>query len=190
MIHNSLLDVFVENTGSNNSASYVFLRDGVRVDRTLTHVELLRRASRLAAWMTRHGYAGQRAMMVFPAGLEFVEAFLACLMAHVIAVPVAPVRLTGDSNKVKRMLAIMQDCQPALVLGVSNSIGDAPAFVDENPRWRNLRWLALDEFPRMGFAAEFRYPDAAPRGHRAAAIYLRVDRQPQGRDAIQPEYSL
>src|SRR4029450_13492880 len=109
MIHNSLLDVFVENTGLNNSASYVFLRDGVQVERTLPHGELLQRASRLAAWMIRNGFAGPRPIMLFPAGLEFVEAFLACLMAHVNAVPVAPVRLTGDSHKVKRMLAIMQD---------------------------------------------------------------------------------
>jgi acyl transferase domain-containing protein/acyl-CoA synthetase (AMP-forming)/AMP-acid ligase II/SAM-dependent methyltransferase/acyl carrier protein len=163
MTHNSLLEVFVNNTRPNNHSSYTFLRDGEALERTLTHFELLQRARRLAAWLSRNGFAGQRAMMVFPAGLEFVEAFLACLMAQVITVPVAPVRLTGDSNKVKRMQAIMQDCQPALVLGVSHSIGDAPAFVDENPQWRHLRWLALDEFPEWESPANFdiQMPSAA-----------------------------
>ena len=146
MIGSTLLDVFTNNTTPDTSASYTYLRDGEVVDRTLTHYELLQRAKGLAGWLQQQGMSGKRALLVFPTGLEFVEAFLACLIANVTTVPVSPVPLTGDTHKTKRILALMDDCQPSLVLGVSRTIGNASAFVEQNPQWRDLAWLELDKF--------------------------------------------
>jgi acyl transferase domain-containing protein/acyl-CoA synthetase (AMP-forming)/AMP-acid ligase II/acyl carrier protein len=160
----SLLEVFIRNTTATTPAAYTALRDGEEAERTLTHHELLQRAQGLAGWMRQRGLAGQRAIMLFPSGLEFVEAFLACLLADVIAVPVAPVPLTGDSNKVKRMLAIMDDCQPAIVLGASKSIGNAGAFVEQNPKWRDLVWLELDQFDGWDAHPDFDIQFPSPEG--------------------------
>ncbi len=158
----SLIEVFVRNTNRGVAASYTSLRDGETVERTLTHVELLQRARALAGWMKQKGFSGKRAIMVFPVGLEFVEAFLACLMANVIAVPVAPVPLTGDSNKVRRMLAIMEDCQPSLVLGVSKSIGNSALFVGRYPQYGNLTWLEVDRFDEWDSLSDLSFDMPSP----------------------------
>jgi acyl transferase domain-containing protein/acyl-CoA synthetase (AMP-forming)/AMP-acid ligase II/SAM-dependent methyltransferase len=165
MIGSTLLEVFANNTTPDTSASYTYLRDGDVVDRMLTHHELLQRAKGLGGWLKRQGMSGKRALLVFPTGLEFVEAFLACLIANVTTVPVAPVPLTGDTNKTKRILALMDDCQPSLVLGVSRTIGNAGAFVEQNPQWRDLAWLEIDRFE--GWDA---FPDCAIEMPSPAAI--------------------
>ncbi|SAL50070.1 type I polyketide synthase [Caballeronia humi] len=146
MTRRTLLEVFIDNTTPDTSASYTYLRDGEIVDRTLTHYELLQRAKGLAEWLKQQGMSGKRALLVFPTGLEFVEAFLACLIANVTTVPVAPVPLTGDTNKAKRLSVLMDDCQPSIVLGVGKTIGNAGAFVEQNPKWSDLTWLEVDTF--------------------------------------------
>ncbi len=134
-------------TSSTGAApAYVYLRNGEDAEAPMPHAELAERATRLAGWMIAQGFAGQRALLVFPPGLEFIEAFMACQLARVVAVPVAPAPLSGDQNKVKRMLSILRDCQPALVLGVTQTIDKAPQFVDEHPDFHHLAWLALDTF--------------------------------------------
>lgn len=141
----SLIEVLSHAPGR-GQATLTYLRNGEEVGTVLSHAQLLERARGLAGWMKEHGYAGQRAMLVFPPGLEFVEAFMACMMAGVIAVPVAPAPLTGDEHKVRRMLAILQDCQPTLVLGIRQTIDKADAFVARYPQFAAIAWLALDDF--------------------------------------------
>lgn len=55
---------------------------------------------------------GERALMLYPAGLPFVGAFFACLAAKVIAVPVSLPR----RRYAAKIAAIVRDAQPALVL--------------------------------------------------------------------------
>ena len=129
-------------------ATLTYLRNGDEAGPAVSHAHLLERARGLAGWMTEHGYSGQRAMLVFPPGLEFVEAFMACMMAGVIAVPVAPAPLTGDENKVKRMLSILKDCQPNLVLGMRQTIDKADGFVLRYPAFAAITWLPLDDFAK------------------------------------------
>ena len=52
-------------------------------------------------------------MLLYPSGLEFIEAFLGCLAAGVIAVPAYPPR---KNRSVERLLAIADDCSPCLIL--------------------------------------------------------------------------
>lgn len=146
MKHPSLVSLFLENCKQQKPASFIYLRNGEVLDRSLTHAQLADRSTRLAGWLVEKGFVGQRAMLVFPPGLEFVEAFLACMIANVVAVPVAPAPLTGDKNKVRRMLSILRDCQPKVVLGVTQTIEKAPAFVEQHPDFKPITWLATDTF--------------------------------------------
>jgi acyl transferase domain-containing protein/acyl-CoA synthetase (AMP-forming)/AMP-acid ligase II len=150
----SLVELFLTNALKQNPVSFYYLRNAETLDGSLTHYQLAEKSKRLAAWLIANGFSGQRAMLVFPPGLEFVEAFMACLIAKVIAVPVAPAPLTGDKNKVKRMLSIMRDCQPAIVLGVTQTIEKAPAFVEENPEFDNITWFSVDTFSAWESYAE------------------------------------
>jgi len=164
---NSLIELLLE-APQPSDLKLTYLRNGDEPGAVMTQAQLLERARSLAGWMTEQGYAGQRAMLVFPPGLEFVEAFMACMMAGVIAVPVAPAPLAGDEHKVRRMLAILGDCQPALVLGVRQTIDKADAFVARYPQFAGIDWLALDTFAAHAQYGGFKL--VAPRGDALAFL--------------------
>src|SRR5436853_6405500 len=66
--------------------AYVFLSDRGAEEASLTFAELDRRARAVAARLAAHGKAGERALLVFPPGLEFIAGFFGCLIAGIIAV--------------------------------------------------------------------------------------------------------
>src|ERR1035438_7756061 len=66
----------------------------------LTYASLHERAGALAAELTRRGLKGQRVLLLFPSGLEYASAFLACIYAGVTAVPVYPPRNNWHAERV------------------------------------------------------------------------------------------
>lgn len=93
--------------------AYVFLGDGETEQERCTFAELDLRARAIAASLRDRGLAGERAIIAFPSGLAYVQAFLGCLYAGVIAVP-ADSPSAGAGRK--RLAAIRTDCAPAAVL--------------------------------------------------------------------------
>src|SRR5947199_6967893 len=71
---------------------YTFLADGEREEERLTAAELDRKARSIGAALQEAGLGGQRALLLYPPGLEFVAAFLGCLYGGVAAVPAYPPR--------------------------------------------------------------------------------------------------
>src|SRR5689334_21809053 len=70
-----------------DNRAFVFLSDrGVR-EAELTFVQLYDRARALARELVQKGAPGDRALLIFPQGLDFIVALFGCLMAGVIAVP-------------------------------------------------------------------------------------------------------
>ena len=67
----------------------------------------------LAARLTAVAQPGDRALLVFPPGLEFMVAFFGCLMAGVIAVPMMMPRRKSARDA---SAAILANCAPALAL--------------------------------------------------------------------------
>lgn len=67
--------------------AYVFVSDRGTEEAALTFRQLRDCASALAARLAAVARPGDRAILVFPPGLEFLAAFFGCLMAGIIAVP-------------------------------------------------------------------------------------------------------
>src|SRR4051794_19444236 len=69
-----------------DGTAYMFLddRDG---EQQITYGDLDRRARLIAARLQLELKPGDRALLVYPAGLEFISAFFGCLYAGVVAVP-------------------------------------------------------------------------------------------------------
>jgi len=83
---------------------------------TLTFGELERRATAIAAELQRHGEAGDRALLLFPSGLEFVTAFFGCLFAGMIPVPAYPPNVAKPERTLAKLHAIAADCRPRFAL--------------------------------------------------------------------------
>ncbi len=79
----------------------------------LTYRQLHKRVRSLAAALSQQANFGDRALLMYSPGLEFVVSFLACLMAGVVAVPAYPPRRNRNADRVG---AICSDCTPRLLL--------------------------------------------------------------------------
>lgn len=92
--------------------AYTFLRDDGKIDE-LTYGQLERRATALAAALAGHAAPGERALLLYPAGLEFITVYFACLLAGIIAVPAT---IPHKSRASRRLKALLDDADPALIL--------------------------------------------------------------------------
>jgi len=80
--------------------SYTFLLDGETAEAHLTYGELDRRARGLAATLAREGItAGERVLLLYPPGLDYITAFFGCLYAGAVAVPAYPPRSRRPSAR-------------------------------------------------------------------------------------------
>lgn len=93
--------------------AYCLLDERGQERQSLTWRELHERANHLALQIRACIAPGERALVMFPAGLDFVIAFLACLYAEVVSVPVNPPR---RNQKLGRMIDILEDSQCRLAL--------------------------------------------------------------------------
>ena len=96
-----------------DARAFTFLTDGDIEEQPMTFAELDTRARAIAALLQSDTAPGERALLVFPAGLEYITAFLGCLYASVVPVPTYPPRRTQGVAKLEGIAA---DCEPKLAL--------------------------------------------------------------------------
>jgi acyl-CoA synthetase (AMP-forming)/AMP-acid ligase II len=119
--------------------AYLFLSDRGAEETALTFRGLYEAAQALAVRLTRIARPGDRAILVFPPGLEFLVAFFGCQLARVIAVPMMVPRRQSARDASS---GIMANCEP--VVALTN-----PAFAirtDLQARFarEQLQWLSVD----------------------------------------------
>src|SRR5688500_554790 len=86
-----VLEFRAHETNSLRVPAYRFLKTG-DIDGevlTLSFAELATKARAIGAAISKRVAPGERAVLAYPAGLEFIAAFYGCLYAGVLAVPVA-----------------------------------------------------------------------------------------------------
>jgi acyl-CoA synthetase (AMP-forming)/AMP-acid ligase II len=92
-----------------------FLSDGETVDTEFTYGSLHARVSALAAELEQRARPGERALLLYPSGPDYVTALLACFYAGVVAVPAYPPQ-SLQAQHVARVTSIARDAQPTLLL--------------------------------------------------------------------------
>jgi len=114
--------------------AFRFLEDGEHESRVLTYQALHAEARRVAALLRGVAARGDRVMLVYAPGPDFVVAFHACLLAGLVAVPCPPPG--ARSRATGRLTAIAGDAQ-ASVLATSAALAPLLGAVGENsPAWR------------------------------------------------------
>ncbi|NJL19576.1 MAG: fatty acyl-AMP ligase, partial [Leptolyngbyaceae cyanobacterium SM1_3_5] len=119
-LNTTLVDLLRDRALS-STAGYTFLTDGETQTEQLSYRQLDEQARSIAAHLQALRLEGERALLLYPPGLELIAAFFGCLYAGVIAVPAYPPR---RNQKADRIRAIAQNAQPAVVLTV-RSLQDA-----------------------------------------------------------------
>ncbi|WP_282776702.1 MULTISPECIES: AMP-binding protein [unclassified Nocardia] len=92
--------------------AFTFLAADGRESDTLTYRDLDRRARVIADCLAEQFNRGDRVLLLYPAGLDYVTAFFGCLYAGVIAVPMPE----AARNRVGQIEAVARDCVAVAVL--------------------------------------------------------------------------
>lgn len=124
--------------------AFRFLPDGENEESSLTYEGLDARARTIAGVLAAQVPAGERALLFYTGGLDFIAAFWGCLYAGVIAVPVFPARL---HRQLPRLLAIAADSEAKLILTTAKILGQSEDLFKRAPELKNLTWLATDDLP-------------------------------------------
>jgi 8-amino-7-oxononanoate synthase len=92
--------------------AYQFLKSDDEPER-VTYRELDSGARAISQSLLEIAVPGDRALLMFPPGLEFIRAFLGCLYAGVVAVPAYPPKRNRNAA---RILSMAESCSPRLML--------------------------------------------------------------------------
>jgi amino acid adenylation domain-containing protein/non-ribosomal peptide synthase protein (TIGR01720 family) len=133
--------------------AYRFLGDGETGESSITYGELNLRARSIATSLQEMGACGECALLLYPAGLAYIEAFFGCLYAGVIAVPAYPPRLNRNAQ---RLQTIATDAEASFALTNAALLTRMESIATQLPELARLRWLATDtiEVPLAGTYVE------------------------------------
>jgi acyl-CoA synthetase (AMP-forming)/AMP-acid ligase II len=104
-------------------SAFVFLDEHGMQQDAASFGELARASKALAAYLGTHAAVGERVILCYPPGLDFVRAFFACLYAGLIAVPLYPPR---PRQKLDRLRNVLSNCKASLILSHSGVRFDDP----------------------------------------------------------------
>jgi acyl-CoA synthetase (AMP-forming)/AMP-acid ligase II len=126
-----------------NQKAYTFLSNGETETASLTYGELEQQAKAIATQLRALGLTnGERALLLYLPGLEFIAGFFGCLYAKIVAVPGYPLR---PNQKLSRLQAIVEDAQAAVILTSKSELVNMKSRFAENSELASLQFLATDD---------------------------------------------
>src|SRR5258708_4659123 len=139
----SLLDLLETRAQADDGKpAYTFLLDGEKEGGTLTFTQLHKKAQTIAAQMVKRSVAGDRALLLYPPGLEFLPAFFGCICANVIAVPAYPPHRNRNRQ---RLQAIIRSAQPRFILSTTALLPKIRSGAEDLGRLADCDFVATDE---------------------------------------------
>ncbi len=143
--------------------AFTFLPDdgGVSDNRGLYHVsfgDLDLQARRIASVLQRSCAPGDRVLLVYPSGVDFIAAFFGCLYAGMTAVPAT---YPKPRRPMPRLAAIARDCEPQAALTTAQTL-ELFDFSQIGETLASLHWLATDALDADERGSEWEAPSIDP----------------------------
>ena len=121
---------------------FTFLSDGTSEEHKLSYQELDQQSRAIAAYLQSLVASGERALLLYQPGLEFIASFFGCLYAGVVAVPSSPP--SRSNSKITRLQAIVNDAQVKVVLTTSTLLDSIKSWFALEPQLAEIHWLTTD----------------------------------------------
>ncbi len=144
--------------------AYSFLADGESNEIRLTYGELWIRAKAIASHLQSLGMAGERALLFYPSGIDYLEAFWGCLFAESVAVPLYPPR---PNRSYSRFIGVVADAEAKVILTTSSICDQYQTRFDSDTGFSHIQWIATDRIP-----SEIGNAWRTPRLHPHSLAYL------------------
>lgn len=130
-------------TAQPNNVAFTFT-DGEGSASSYTYKQFDIRAKAIAARLQSLGMQGERALLLFPPGLDFITGYFACLYAGCTAVPAYPPRRNRNMSRIQ---AISDDAEARCAITMSEVIERNEGLLDETPNLSKLAWVSADRVP-------------------------------------------
>ena len=122
--------------------AYLFLSDGEQQEESLTYAELDQRARAIGKTLQGLHAGGERILLLYPPGLDYIAAFLGCLYAGAIAVPAY---LPHSNRSLMRIQSIVDDSRTTIALTTAQMRLKSPRWFEQVPDLATLQWVSTDE---------------------------------------------
>jgi acyl-CoA synthetase (AMP-forming)/AMP-acid ligase II len=124
-----------------HQTAYTFLKEGEEETGHLTYLMLAQQVQAIAAALQSLNATGQCAILLYPSGLEFISAFLGCLLAGVIAIPANPPRRIEKTSKLE---SILRDSEATYVLTTTAFASTIKPRLEVQEFSSQLNWITTD----------------------------------------------
>jgi acyl-CoA synthetase (AMP-forming)/AMP-acid ligase II len=124
-----------------HETAFVFLGDGETESERWTYHELDAKARDIAERLRATSAAGDRVLLIYPPGLDFVAALLGCFVAGVTAVPAIP---DPSPRAMARFRKIVADAQSTLAISTESLLEIVQYSLADMPELQALQWVATD----------------------------------------------
>jgi acyl-CoA synthetase (AMP-forming)/AMP-acid ligase II len=121
---------------------FVLLGPDGREAAAISFAELDEAARKIALALQRKSQPGDRILLLFPSGIDFIKAFMGCLYAGRIAVPLFPPDLKNLEKTLPRFRRLVADARPTLAMAPSENLTllrGASLLLSE---LRKVKWLS------------------------------------------------
>jgi amino acid adenylation domain-containing protein len=156
--HATLIELLRSRTALHpEKRAYTFLLDGDLEEVQLSYSDLDRRAQAIGALLQHHGATGERVLLLYPPGLDYLAAFFGCLYAGAIAVPAYPPNPARFERTLPRLRTIVGDARPSIALTTTPILAVADRLAAQAPEFGPVQWHATDTLADE-LAADWREP--------------------------------
>ncbi|HEX2268273.1 MAG TPA: fatty acyl-AMP ligase, partial [Pyrinomonadaceae bacterium] len=135
--------------------AYTFLSEG-QSEECLTYGGLEIRARAIAARLQTTVAPGERVLLLYPSGLEYICAFWGCIYAGVVPVPAYPPRA---NRNLARLRSIVSDAQAVAALAGSAIISRLQPLLALTRELQSLHWMMAPNDELGKLAQEWVEPD-------------------------------
>jgi acyl-CoA synthetase (AMP-forming)/AMP-acid ligase II/acyl carrier protein len=140
----TLVELFDKSMARDANGPVIKFREGAS-EEVLSRAQLFAKARAIGARLAELAAVGERALMVYPSGPDFLAAFCGAMYAGVAAVPVYPPDRRPGS--LERFAALIADAEPTILLGTDEVLTLLRLVAPSLPVLSQLRWLATDKIP-------------------------------------------
>lgn len=121
--------------------AYNFLADGEN-EQILTYLALDQKCKAIGSFLQSIGKKGDRVLLFFNPGLDYITAFFGCLYAGMIAVPSYPIKVNREANRVD---TILKDAGASIVLTTDFVLSKLDRLIEKKPSLKELHWINIHD---------------------------------------------
>ena len=126
---------------------FTYMKNGDEIDRSVSFLQLHNNARGIAKQLVDVGAQNERVLILLLNGVEYVEAFFACLYSQSVAVPLYPPR---DNSNLRRIIGVFQDNEPKAIITTSSVYERIRVLSDQQRELglviNKVNWILIDQF--------------------------------------------